>query len=186
MENKRLFISLPINSALGKGILKDFQQLKLPWEKMKNVELDNLHINLKFLGTVNLEKLPELLNSLEQLDTDITKLEIEINKTAIFNPRHPQTLVLNIKENKKLQKLFTDIENQLFDDGLAHKEIRKFTPHITLARVKKTTELREFKEFQDWTINKSFEVDYFELIESELGNNGPLYTTLQTFNLSTL
>ncbi|MCD4760958.1 RNA 2',3'-cyclic phosphodiesterase [bacterium] len=183
MENRRLFISLAVDPAISKDIYKKFKNFHLPWSKMKTVEMENLHINLKFLGDTPLNKIPEIIDTLNSIKKQGSDLELTLDKTLIFNQRRPQTLVLHLTENKKLQKLYDDIEQALFDAGLSHKEIRKFTAHLTLARVKKPAEFEEFEEFTNWQIKKNLFVNYFELIESELTSKGPQYTVLQTFDL---
>lgn len=183
METKRLFISLPVDPAVSRDIIKKFKSLNLPWEKMKTVLPEQMHLTLKFLGDFNIEKIPDLLNSLNKINLDITDIEFQINQTTVFSPSHPKVLVVSIEANPQLQKLYDAIEQVLFDDGLAHKEVRRLSAHLTLARIKKSTDLEEFAEFNNWEIKKSFIVSHFELQESELTKMGPEYITLQTFDL---
>lgn len=183
MDTKRLFIALPVDPTISKDIIKKFKSLNLPWEKLKIVQPEQIHLTLKFLGDFNIEKIPDLLNSLNKINLGIEDMEIYIDQTQIFNPRQPKVLALSIKNNSELQKLYNKIEQVLFDDGLAHKEIRRFSAHLTLARIKQSADFEEFAEFNNWEINKSFFTSYFELKESELTKMGPEYTTLQTFDL---
>ncbi|MBT4209865.1 MAG: RNA 2',3'-cyclic phosphodiesterase [Candidatus Komeilibacteria bacterium] len=183
METKRLFISLPIDPSIVKDIFKKFEALDLPWEKIKKVHPDQIHLTLKFLGEMPIDKIPDIIDSLNKLDLAINDLELEIDQTEIFNERQPKVLVLKIKENEILQNLYDEIEQVLFEDGLAHKEVRKFSTHLTLARVKQTADFKEFKEFENWSVQKSFFASYFELIESELSKTGPSFTSLQAFDL---
>lgn len=183
MENKRLFIAVAIDPNISKDLVKKFNSLHLPWKKLKKVPADQMHLTLKFLGDFNIEKIPNLLNSLEKVDIGVSDIELKINQSQIFTPKQPKVLALSIEANPQLQKLYDQIEQILFDDGLAHKEIRRLSTHLTLARIKKTADFEEFKEFNDWKIIKSFFVTNFEIIESELSKAGPEYTTLQSFNL---
>jgi len=183
MENKRLFIALAIDPAISRDITKKFNSLNLPWHKIRPVSADQLHLSLKFLGDFSIDKIPNLLASLEKVKLDVEDLEINIDKTEIFNPQQPKVLALAIEYNPQLQELYDQIEQILFDDGLAHKEVRRFSPHLTLARVKQASQLEEFQEFKNWPVTRSFVVSHFEIIESELTKNGPEYTSLQAFNL---
>lgn len=183
MDMKRLFIALPIETGLCKQILKQFQSLDLPWEKLKVVVPEQMHLNLKFLGETPLEKLPTIIEALENLDLKIGDIELNICQSQIFNPKRSQVLNLSIKENPDLQKLYDTIDQKLFEESIANKEIRKFTPHITLARVKQAADIEEFKAFSDLQINKNFTASYFELVESELTGRGPIHSVLQTFDL---
>ena len=183
MDIKRLFIALPLDFGLSNHIFKQFQSLDLPWEKLKIINPEQMHLTLKFLGDTPLEKLPKLIEALGDLKIKIGDIELNIDQSKIFNPKRPQVLNLSIKDNPNLQKLYDIIDEKLFEESLAHKEIRKFSPHLTLARVRKSAEIAEFEAFSNWSINKSFIVSYFELIESELTSRGPIYTVLQTFEL---
>jgi RNA 2',3'-cyclic 3'-phosphodiesterase len=183
METKRLFISLPVDPVIAKDIMKKFTSLNLPWEKIKKVDPEQMHLTLKFLGNFHMEKIPDLLNSLNRVDLGIEDIEIEIDQTQIFAPKQPKVLALSTVPNPELQKLYDEIEQVLFDDGLAHKEVRRFSSHLTLARIKQAVDFEELNEFNDWKIRKSFFVPYFEIIESEMTKTGPEYTSLQTFNL---
>ncbi|RJQ33943.1 RNA 2',3'-cyclic phosphodiesterase [Candidatus Parcubacteria bacterium] len=183
MENLRLFISLPVDPALSRAIFKQFKNLALPWEKMKASEPEQLHLTIKFLGDLPLENLPKLINVLQGINPQISDIELQINGPVIFNDKRPQILALKVASNPKLQKLFEAIDQTLFSAGIANKEIRKFSAHLTLARIKTTAAFEEFKSFQEWNFKGTFSTSYFELQQSELSRTGPEYTVLQTFDL---
>jgi len=183
MNTKRLFIALPVDPILGRDIFKKFSTLDLPWEKLKKTSDIQLHLTLKFLGETNIEKIPDIISALEKIKMPFKDIELEIDKAQIFNERQPKVLSLHIKDNKNLQALYETIEQMLFDDGLSDKEARRFAAHLTLARVKKASDFEEYKDFNNWQINKIFSINYFELMESELTKTGPVYTALQTFDL---
>ncbi|MBU1203157.1 RNA 2',3'-cyclic phosphodiesterase [Patescibacteria group bacterium] len=183
MENKRLFISLPLDPVLAKDISKKIQNLNLPGDKIKFIPEEQLHLTLKFLGDTPLQNIPALIDVLENIETNFEFLELEIEKTIIFNERQPKILAISLKENENLTRLYQEIEERLFDAGLAHKEIRNFRPHVTVARVKKSADFSEFEDFLSWQIQKSFNCSHFDLQESSLSRLGPEYTVLQSFNL---
>ncbi len=183
MENRRLFISLPLEPALTKQIIKKFQQLDLPWEKLKIVDPQHIHITLKFLGDTPIDRIPEIIDVLNQVSMKIDYLDLDITRTVVFNKTRPQVLSLEIAPNQKLQNLQAAIEELLYQAGLANKDMRRFSPHLTLARVKQSADFAEFKNFLDWPIKSSFTSSYFELQESELTKQGPEYNVLQTFDL---
>ncbi len=183
MENIRLFISIPVDPGLTKSIFKQFEGLNLPWEKMKAAKFDQLHLTLKFLGETPLEKLPAFIEALQDIDTQINDLELHISGPQIYNEKRPQVLVLKVEENDKLKQLYQDVEQALFDAGLAHMDKRKFSAHLTLARVKTSASFDEFADFSNWKFKANFVVSHFELQQSELERTGPTYTALQTFDL---
>lgn len=183
MDIARLFISLPVEPDIAKKIYKEFTNLALPWEKIKPVEDYNIHLTMKFLGPTPIDKLPDIIDALNSVDTKLGNLELEMDKTEILNSKRPQTLIIGFKENKKIQKLFEAIEDALFDAQLANKDIRRFKTHLTVGRVKRSAEFKEFADFEKWQTHKLLNVSYFELRESILTKQGPEYTVLQTFEI---
>ena len=183
MDNKRLFVSLPVEEGLSREIFKKFGQLELPWEKIKAVPDKQLHLTLKFIGDTPLEKLPLFIEALEEIENAVKEIEIQIYQSKIFNPQNPRVLALAVRENENLNQLQKNIEEVFFDRGLSHYDAKKFTPHLTLARIKKKASTEEFKNFSNWAIEKTFYANYFQLMESELNKKGSIYTELQSFNL---
>lgn len=183
MYSKRLFISLPVDPILAKDIFQGFSSLNLPWEKIKKVPFEQIHLTLKFLGDFAIDKIPQLIDVLDSIDINLRDMELQIKASEIFNPSQPKVLVLSVSENDQLKKLHTAIEDALFDNGLADKDFRRFSAHITLARIKKSSDIKEFDSFKKWPMQKSFSPTYFQLQESELTKTGPQYTTLQTFDI---
>lgn len=183
MDKKRLFISIPVDNFIIKKISKKIYNLNLPWDRIKTTKIENIHITIKFLGDTSIESIPIIIDSLKQATDNSKSFVLEVDKTDIFNENNPRTLVLKFKESKELNQLFNNIEEELFNNGIANKENRKFKPHITIARVKQHSEFKEFKDYINWEIQGDSEVPYIELVESELTKEGPKYTVLQTFDL---
>lgn len=183
MKNKRLFISLPLDPAVSRDIDKKIKNLNLPGDKLKFIPPEQMHLTLKFLGDTPLQNIPEIIEALDNIKTNFEYLEIHINQTEIFNKKQPKILAAKIEDNNKLNDLYKKIDDTLFEAALANKEIRNFRAHITLARVKKSSNFSEFSDFINWDIKKSFSSSHFDLQESSLGKLGPEYTVLQSFNL---
>lgn len=183
MDQARLFISLPLDQGLARDIHKKFESLDLPWEKLKIVEPDNMHLTLKFLGPTPIDKIPDIIKALDSVKLSEDNIELIANHTQIFNDKRPQVLSLGLQENSILQELFDKIDQALFDAGLAHKEVRRFKPHLTIARVKQSATMDEFNNWKNFEINKIFNISFFVLMESVLSKQGPHYSVLQSFDL---
>ena len=83
-------------------------------------------------------------------------MAISIEKTAIYNEKNPRVLSLSLKNNEKLQDLYEQIDRGLFEANVSNMDIRQFEPHLTLARVKKSSETKEFEAFLNWQPKKEF------------------------------
>ena len=154
----------------------------MPWEKLRPVDPQILHLTLKFLGDTPIDKLPDFIEALSNVEK-IDPVELNISGASVLDERRPRILRLDFADNPKLQQLYDNIEQVLFDAGLEHKAVRKFSPHITLARIKQSAEIGEFEEFANFKINKIFSIGSFELQESVLTRKGPEYTVLQSFEI---
>ena len=188
MEHKRLFISIPIDPSLAKGLLRHVENLNIPLQNLRLVKAENMHINLKFLGDTTLDKLDDIIKTVTEVCRNFGGLSLEINQTKIFpvtedQKRPARILNVSFKYNEKLQELYDKIEDALWQAGLAHKETRRFTPNVTMAIVKKSTAISEFKDFIDLPVSGDLPIDYVELQESILEKTGPSYFVLSTFDL---
>jgi 2'-5' RNA ligase len=183
MEQLRLFISLPLDFGLAKKLHKQFNQLGLPNDGMRLVLPDQMHLTLKFLGNVPLDKLPEIISSLENIKSTGDPIDLCLEEVIASPVLRPEVIFIRVKENKDLTALYNKIEKNLFASGLANMESRKFTPHLTLARIKTKMEAEQLAPLKDWKVADQFAVNYFYLMQSELTPKGPIYTNLQSFDL---
>ena len=188
MENKRLFISLPVDPGLAKDLIKQFQQLDIPHDKLKSVLPEQLHLTVKFLGDTPIDKIDPIIQVLATACDKHGNFELNISKPQIFpitddHKRPARILNLSLEANPQLQNLYDKIEEGLWQAELAHKENRRFSAHLTLARVKQSTAIEDFKNFLNWQVTGIFAVDYLQLQESILERKGPEYIVLNTFDL---
>jgi 2'-5' RNA ligase len=135
-----------------------------------------------------LDKLDSIIQTVTKVCQNHGNFELTIDQPKIFpvtddQSRPARILNVSFQHNKTLQELYDKIEDALWQTGLAHKETRRFTPHLTVARIKQSTPIAEFKEFLTWPIDGTLPIDYIELQESILEKTGPTYFVLSTFNL---
>lgn len=183
MEQLRLFVGLPFDAGLAKKINKQFLSLDLPWPAIKTVLPEQMHITLRFLGAVPLEKLPEVIAALEQVNLKLGAIDLSIDKVLASPKSRPEIISLQIADQPQLKSLHDEIEEIFYQAGLAHKENRQYHPHLTLARIKKNINYEELKALDNWSIKEQFSAYNFNLVQSELTPRGPIYTILQSFEL---
>ncbi|PWB38254.1 MAG: RNA 2',3'-cyclic phosphodiesterase [Parcubacteria group bacterium] len=184
MNTYRLFIDLPVDPAFSHSLFKHFDRLNLPWSKLKKVEARDMHLTLKFLGETPLERLEPIINALSDIKLNFREIELISAGPKIFTENNPRILALALKPNEKLSALFLEIDQSLAEAGLAARDNRGYTPHLTLARVKEAARPEEFEAFLNWSEQLGGWVSgYFELQESQLTPRGPKYDVMQTFDL---
>lgn len=176
---RRLFVAIEIPKPISSSILN----LKAPIPGARWVEQGNLHLTLQFIGELENSRIDELIDALEEIQTDYFNLRLF--DVGHFGSRtSPRVLWVNVEKSQALNELQKEVENMLERYGL-HFEKRKFVPHVTIARLKETTydDLVEFTKEHSLYSSGEFEIKDFHLYESKLTSDGPVYIKLKTFDL---
>lgn len=171
----RTFISIKLPTKILMQV-KEIQE-RLPEFTGKKTELMNLHLTLKFLGNISFEKMEEIKERLKKIN--FNKFEVEICEVGFFDKHDHGIVWLKLSNCEALQKEVDAVLN-----GLYEKE-KRFMSHLTIARVKKIKEKKNFLEsLKRIKIPKLFFiVDKFYLVESKLKKEGPKYTDLENYCL---
>jgi RNA 2',3'-cyclic 3'-phosphodiesterase len=148
--------------------------------------LDNLHITTKFIGEWPEARLPELDATLATL-TSRAGFEVEIAGLGWFpTERSPRVLWVGVEAGDALPELARATEECLQKLGIA-KEERKYSPHLTLARVKHQVPLgqlrRKLADLGRISLG-TFVATGFALYKSEPGSNASIYRKLQEYQFA--
>ena len=183
---KRLFIAIKIDP--DPSFIKIYQDLisRLKYENLRFAEPDNLHLTLRFLGETEENKIPDIDRMLKKSAESTPAFTMNIHHTGIFGSSYnPRVVWFGIDPNENLTHLHTKIEMNLTKVGF-FTDRQNFVPHLTLTRIKQLKDQKLFQkiisEFHDLEIMKQ-EVTSFELIESILKKEGPIYNTLNSYTL---
>ena len=185
----RIFIAINLPQEI-KNELRKFQNFfsELP---AKWVKPQNLHITLVFLGYVRDEDLPKIIEITKEAASRHNSFSINLIKICYAPPKiKPPRMVWVVgEENQELGNLQNNLQNSLRRVNvpyLKEEKERAFTPHITLARIRKW----EFKQMEpeerpriNNTINLSFNVNSIEVMESHLKRGGAEYDILESIPL---
>jgi 2'-5' RNA ligase len=183
---KRIFLAIKIapNDLLTNMIIK-FKDNTLQ-DKIKWVNLDNIHITLKFFGETEENKIFEIVDNITNTIKDKKQFQIEISEIGIFGSKYkPQIIWLRIKRKKELTNLIEQINNNLENIGFI-KDRQNIVPHITIGRINYITDKKIFnatiKEINTPNI-QSVNVNEILLFESILKKEGPVYNIIERFKL---
>jgi len=178
---KRLFIATFVERALLDPIYPEIQNDFSKVVSGKWVEPENLHFTYKFLGSVDEKRIPRILDTISNY-LQVFESSFEFNKIGVFpNPKEAQILWLGLfNPDRKVFEIAQGIDDNMKKIGF-RPEKRKFLPHVTLVRIKKTTNsgfIDVLKDYNRLKIPpmKSFAVN---LVESKLTSNGPIYTIIK-------
>lgn len=144
---------------------------------------ENLHLTLRFIGDVEEPKGGEIINALESVDTDSFPLTLD-GVGHFKTGRRVRSLWAGVASNDALITLQERVDTVLRRAGLP-PDGRRFTPHVTLARLKSGTPERIGPWIESNTAfwAEPFEVSDITLFESYRTHTGPIYTPLETFAL---
>jgi 2'-5' RNA ligase len=180
----RTFIAIELPPELKDKITKFISELKaINFCNAKWVSEQQLHLTLKFLGEIDKEKLEKVKILLNKKAQNTSAFSLQLKGLGHFNQR-----VLWIgggTGQKQAIALANEIDSELNKIGFV-KEMREFSVHLTLARMKYITNKTKFKEILEKYANEDFgflKVNKIALIESILTKQGPVYKTLCEFLL---
>ena len=125
----------------------------------------------------------DIRESLLEVNTD--PFSLQIGGVGHFPPRgKPQVIWAGVTPTDKLIRLQKRVGKQLLACGVV-LEKRKFSPHITLARLRNTPlqKVGEFLAGNSLLKSPPFTVDRFHLFSSQLGRNGALHTLEESYLL---
>lgn len=164
------------------NVVKEIARIQGEVEKLKFqgklTELENLHLTLKFLGSISKEKVSEIEERLGKIK--FSEMDLKLGKVGLFKIRGNPKIVWIKIEGKGIFDLQKAVDSAL--DGLYGPE-EHFMSHLTIARVKyvKNKERFERRILGIKTRDVRFKIDDFKLKKSELKKLGPSYETLEEF-----
>lgn len=134
----RAFIAAGIPEELKTEIVRISSSLAGKIAGIKWTHRDNLHLTLKFLGDVEEAIVPDIQAILDQAVPEHLPIAYQLDGLGVFpNLRRPLILWLGLlRGGGKLSGLAVDLDKKLSGLGFI-PEKRKFTPHLTLGRIKK-------------------------------------------------
>jgi RNA 2',3'-cyclic 3'-phosphodiesterase len=181
----RSFIAIKISPS--EEFLAAFQVLKsqLSNEKINWVDINNLHLTLKFLGNVPKETINLIKNELKVIQS-VHPFKFQIDGIHILkNIQNPRIIYSKVEAGQELFDLANKIDDCLYKLDLFQRE-KKFLPHLTLGRIKSLKGkdnlelvLHDFRKIY----LQEVECREFHLFESILTPSGPIYIVLETFKL---
>lgn len=97
---------------------------------------ENYHITLRFMGDIDEDIAGDIFDALQ--NTGRAPFAVTIEGLDVFGGDKPRALVARVEQTPQLMELQAEQERLMRRMGLP-AETRKFTPHVTLARLRDTT-----------------------------------------------
>lgn len=181
----RLFAGIDLSPEVV-GNLEDLLRRLRPAAQINWSPPANLHITTKFIGEWPEDRLAELTAALGTLPSR-APISIAVEKLGFFpNPHAPRIFWAGVHAGEALTQLARDTETALVALGI-DKEEREFSPHLTLARIKKPGKQPALLQAVAKLPSLDFGnlvVDRFYLYRSKTAPTGSVYTKLAEFPFS--
>jgi len=176
----RLFIALDLPShitTLLEGMCGSSRNIR-------PVKTEQLHLTLRFIGQVDEGLFYEVKQRLQEVNS--SPLTLALQGVGRFPARGKARVIwVGITPIIEVARLRNRIDNQLSRCGIV-TEKRKFSPHITLARLRNPSKTIISKFLTDNKLFQSpgFMINHFSLYSSHLTNKGAIHTTEASYGLS--
>jgi 2'-5' RNA ligase len=186
MEQVRCFVAVELPEEVKSGLgdiqarLRSGSQAPVKW-----VDPYGVHLTLKFLGGVDGDKITPISAAMAEAARGIVPFSLKVEGLGAFpNLRRVQVVWVGVSgEVDRLAELQQRLESNLAELGFA-PEKRRFTPHLTLARVRDRASLAEREGLGQLIAATKFEaaagfpVKEVSLMRSQLTREGALYSRL--------
>ena len=181
----RAFISVDLEPQAK--LIEFWEGLKGSNAPLKLVNLDIIHMTLKFLGDTQEGLVEEIERIMTESIQDIEPFEVKLKGTGAFpNLNYMKVVWVGLEGAEPLISISRTLDNELSKLGFK-REKRGFRPHVTVARVKGPRNkniladvINEYKDV-DFGIKN---VDCIRLKKSVLSREGPTYSTVREIKFS--
>lgn len=172
----RLFVALPLPDMVREALLDPMEGVPgARWQ-----DADNLHITLRFIGEVDRHQADDIACALAQ--AAMRDFPVALAGVGHFERKGQATAIwARVVPSRELAELQERVEYACRRAGCPN-ETRKFVPHVTLARLNRTS-----GNIADWLARHEdltlgpWDNSQFALYESRLTPGGSIYDEIERF-----
>lgn len=178
----RAFIAIDLPETLRSQISRIQQDLRATGADVRWVETQNLHLTLKFIGSIEEADQEKLVAAVNGALQPFPPFVFHLEGLGVF-PRleNPRVVWLGVSDgSQKLERIAAAVEKACMELGLAGPD-HPFTPHLTIGRIHSNKRL----EGLIYCLQRSpmrtpllVQVRQLLLLQSTLQPQGPVYTPL--------
>ncbi|MHB8843168.1 MAG: RNA 2',3'-cyclic phosphodiesterase [Nitrospirota bacterium] len=183
----RLFIAIELPDSIKQGIAKVQEGLRAAGANAGWTRPEGIHLTLKFLGEVAEDRVSDIMAAMTGAAQGTEKLTLEVAGAGAFpSGKNPRVLWIGVAGDiERLATLQAAVEDAMERLGFG-REARKFSPHLTLARIKfpnpRDNWQRKIDDIRDVKLG-AFEAGHVSLMKSELRREGAVYTEVGNVEL---
>lgn len=175
----RLFTGVEIPADIGQALA----MLRGGLPGARWITPENYHLTLRFIGDVDDVIAHEVASLLGRIKRDAFELHFE--GLTSFGGRKPRAVVATVSPTQALLDAQAEQERLMQRIGL-EPEGRKYTPHVTLARLRDSSsrDVAEFLAARGYFRTAAFPVSRFVLFSSRNSVGGGPYVVEQSYPLN--
>jgi len=138
------------------------------------IDPENYHITLRFIGDVDAQVAREVASMLDMVNR--APFELRLDGLDSFGGRKPRAVFAGVAPSQALMDLQAEHERLMQRVGL-DAEGRKFTPHVTLARLRESTsrQVADYLSIRGSFRSPPFRVERFVLYSARSSVGGGPY-----------
>jgi len=129
----RLFLGIGFSDEIKFKINEIEEAVKTKIISGSIVPVENHHITIHFLGSIEEERVEKLKEILEMAASKLNSFYLQFDRLGLFSKRKGNIIWLGIKGSEELQKCHAILKELLLAKGFT-VETMPYTPHITLVR----------------------------------------------------
>jgi len=178
----RIFIAIELPEEVKRGIAAVQEELKRSGASASWTRPEGIHLTLQFLGEVPDARVQEITAALAAAAEGTGALRLSVAGGGAFpNAKVPRVLWLGVTgDRERLAGLQAKVEGAMERLGFGREE-RKFSPHLTLARIKFPKPRDNWQQLISSIKDRqfgTFEAQQVSLMKSELRREGAVYTAI--------
>jgi 2'-5' RNA ligase len=175
----RLFTGLEIPKSLGESL----SMLRGGLPGARWIDPENYHLTLRFIGDVDGALAGEIASLLGRVRR--REFELRLEGLSSFGGRKPRAVVATVAPSPSVMELQAEHERLMQRVGL-EPEGRKYTPHITLARLRDATsrDVADYLSARAAFHSEPFAVSRFVLFSSRASVGGGPYVVEAAYPLA--
>ena len=146
------------------------------------IDPENYHVTLRFIGDIDRRMARDIETELGDVFRD--PLEITLSGLGVFGGDKPHAIISHVTPTRQLIELQAEHERIMRRLGLA-KDPRKFTPHVTLARLRNSTvlDVADYLSSRDAFRSQGFTAKTFALFSARPSTGGGPYIVEASYTL---
>jgi 2'-5' RNA ligase len=174
----RLFTGLEI----PRDIAQSLSMLRGGLPGARWIDPENYHVTLRFIGDVDDHVAHEVASMLDRVRRG--PFEVRVDGVTSFGGKKPRAVVATVSPSQPLMDAQAEQERLMQRIGL-EPEGRKYTPHVTLARLRDASsrDVAEYLSMRGHFRSPPFRVSRFVLFSSRASTGGGPYVVEASYPL---